>query len=41
MSAQAAESRLQMAAGFEERIAGLDRNRRICNPEGLSPDWDA
>ncbi len=24
-----------------ERIAGLDRNRRICNPEGLSPDWDA
>lgn len=23
-----------------KRIAGLDKNRRICTPESLSPDWD-
>ena len=24
----------------QESIAGLDKNRRICNPDGLSPAWD-
>lgn len=24
----------------QDRIAGLDKKRRICTPEALSPDWD-
>ncbi|WP_376692842.1 aldo/keto reductase [Wenzhouxiangella sp. EGI_FJ10409] len=30
----------QLTVEDQERIAGLDKKRRICKPEGLSPEWD-
>lgn len=30
----------QLSETDQERIAGLDKKRRICKPEGLSPEWD-
>ena len=30
----------QLSEEDQERIAGLDKKRRICKPEGLSPEWD-
>jgi len=30
----------QLSEADQERIAGLDKKRRICKPEGLSPEWD-
>ncbi len=30
----------QLSAEDQERIAGLDKKRRICKPEALSPEWD-
>jgi len=30
----------QLSETDQERIAGLDKKRRICKPEGLSPQWD-
>lgn len=30
----------QLSESDQERIAGLEKKRRICKPEGLSPAWD-
>lgn len=30
----------QLSEADQERIAGLDKKRRICKPEGLCPSWD-
>ncbi|MEE4304049.1 MAG: aldo/keto reductase [Wenzhouxiangella sp.] len=30
----------QLSEDDQARIAGLDKKRRICKPEGLSPEWD-
>ncbi|MDZ7789111.1 MAG: aldo/keto reductase [Xanthomonadales bacterium] len=30
----------QLSEEDQQRIAGLDKKRRICKPEGLSPEWD-
>lgn len=29
-----------LSAEDQERIAGLDKNRRICDPDSLAPEWD-
>ncbi|RFF27470.1 aldo/keto reductase [Wenzhouxiangella sp. 15181] len=30
----------QLSEADQERIAGLEKKRRICKPEALSPEWD-